>query len=224
MAKPSQPIQDLQPAAASPATKRDRCQRNRRGTAQQPHWDKACAVVGQVARHYANLCSTPLEDLRQEAWLGLLKALPRFDADRGVPFVVYARQCCRGAVLHYLRDKGHLIRIPRRLQERSRLAGQPLPRKPCSLIQPDWLDAAEPLSLAWAGSAGSSLERLERLDQYQLLRRQLQRLRKSERTLLESIYIRNQSARSIARQRCVSPMKVHRELHGILSQLRSALS
>ena len=54
------------------------------------------------------------EDLIQVGLEGLVKAHQRFDPERGVAFTTFSTQYIRGAILHYLRDLGHLIRRPRR--------------------------------------------------------------------------------------------------------------
>jgi RNA polymerase sigma-B factor len=69
-----------------------------------------------LARRFANR-GEPLDDLVQVASLGLLKALERFDPDRGVEFSTYATHTIVGELKRHFRDRGWAVRAPRRMQE-----------------------------------------------------------------------------------------------------------
>ncbi len=73
-------------------------------------------LVEHCARRFRNR-GEPLEDLVQVGTIGLLKAIDRFDTDRGVEFSTYATPTIVGEIKRYFRDKGWAIRVPRRLQE-----------------------------------------------------------------------------------------------------------
>lgn len=66
----------------------------------------------------------PLDDLIQVGYLGLLKAIDRFDPGRGLEFTTYATPTIMGEIKRHFRDKGWSVRVPRRLQELSAKVNQ----------------------------------------------------------------------------------------------------
>ena len=58
-----------------------------------------------------------VEDLVQVGCLGLIKAIERFDPERGTEFTTYATPTIVGEIKRHFRDKGWAIKVPRRLQE-----------------------------------------------------------------------------------------------------------
>lgn len=57
------------------------------------------------------------DDIFQVACIALMKAVERFSTDKGVKFVSFATPTIIGEIKRYFRDKGALIRIPRRIYE-----------------------------------------------------------------------------------------------------------
>jgi RNA polymerase sigma-B factor len=74
------------------------------------------ALVQHCARRFRNR-GEPFEDLVQVGTIGLIKAVDRFETDRGVEFSTYATPTVIGEIKRHFRDKGWAIRVPRRLQE-----------------------------------------------------------------------------------------------------------
>ncbi|OKH17892.1 sigma-70 family RNA polymerase sigma factor [[Limnothrix rosea] IAM M-220] len=85
-------------------------------------------LVRKVAYQMSRTCAETYEDLEQVAVFGLIRAVERFNADRGVAFSSFAMPYIRGEILHYLRDRGSMIKIPRVWQE-LHSKGQKLRRK-----------------------------------------------------------------------------------------------
>jgi RNA polymerase sigma-B factor len=59
----------------------------------------------------------PLDDLIQVAQLGVLKAVERFDPDRGVAFASFAMPTVTGELRRHFRDTTWSVGVPRRLKE-----------------------------------------------------------------------------------------------------------
>ena len=74
------------------------------------------SLVEHCARRFRNR-GEPFEDLVQVGTIGLIKAVDRFETDRGVEFSTYATPTVIGEIKRHFRDKGWAIRVPRRLQE-----------------------------------------------------------------------------------------------------------
>ncbi len=73
-------------------------------------------LVYGVSRRYCQR-GEQLEDLVQVGCIGLIKAIDRFDLDRGVALSTYATPNIIGEIKRYFRDKGWAVKVPRGLLE-----------------------------------------------------------------------------------------------------------
>jgi len=64
-----------------------------------------------IAKKYQNQ-GLPLSDLISEGNIGLMKAVQRFDENKGFKFISYAVWWIRQAILHALAEQARLIRLP----------------------------------------------------------------------------------------------------------------
>jgi RNA polymerase sigma-B factor len=74
------------------------------------------ALVESIARRFVHT-GEPFEDLVQEGFLGLLSALENYDPVKKVKFSTYATHFVAGAIRHFLRDRGKIIKEPAWLHE-----------------------------------------------------------------------------------------------------------
>jgi RNA polymerase sigma-B factor len=190
------------------------------------------------------------EDLEQVASLALLKAIDRFDPERGVPFTSFATVTVVGELKRHLRDKAWAVKVPRAVQDLvvqvSREAGavqQELGRAPTVDELAARLDTTEDQVLEAleaaqayatdsldepAGSGeqmrgetlGAPDERLERAEGWTSVAPLLAQLTERERTILFLRFFKDRTQSEIAGELGISQMHVSRLLARSLSFLR----
>jgi RNA polymerase sigma-B factor len=111
-------------AAADPATRADgtarfrEYRRNRSRALRNELIEEHRGFAEYLARRFTDR-GEPLDDLRQVALVGLLKAVERFEPERGLSFTTFAGPTILGELKRHFRDRTWSVRVPRRLQELS---------------------------------------------------------------------------------------------------------
>jgi RNA polymerase sigma-B factor len=118
-ATPTAPVATRKTAkSAETARLFERWQQNGDEAAREQLVAQFLPLARSLARRYGR-SSEPFEDLLQVASLGLLKAIDRYQADRGFPFQSFAVPTILGEMRRYFRDSGWAIHVPRGAQERA---------------------------------------------------------------------------------------------------------
>lgn len=204
-------------------------------------------LARSLARRFANR-NEPLDDLEQVAMLGMLKAVERFDPDRGIPFGAFAVPTVLGELRRHFRDRGWMVRVPRRVQDlhlrigsvvselSHELGRSPTPREiadAAGVRAEEVLEALDagnryrPASLDLGESSGGDAARLSQVDPELLsvedratLLRLLQRLPERERRVLYMRFFDDLTQAEIADEIGVSQMHVSRMLTRSLDALQ----
>jgi RNA polymerase sigma-B factor len=206
-----------------------------------------------LARHFAGRFrdrGQPTEDLVQVASLALVKAVDRFEPERGLQFSTYAAQTILGELKRHFRDRGWSVHLPRRLQELylqvNQAVGaleQDLGRSPtvveiaevAGLLREEVVEALEAgqayrsKSLdnptaegtgSLSDSFGADDDQFERVDQRAATERLLDILPARERLIVHLRFFGGLTQSQIAERVGISQMHVSRLLARSLRQLR----
>lgn len=207
-------------------------------------------LAEHLARRFTHR-GEPYDDLVQVASLGLIKAVDRFDPDRGVEFTTYATKTILGELKRHFRDKGWAVRAPRRVQELYLHLGQAiaqmsqeLGRSPTikelaretSASEDDViealeagqayrsasLDSAGPDEEALVDRLGAEDERFRDAEWRAVLEPHLERLSVRDREILRLRFVDGLTQSEIATRIGISQMHVSRLLSRSLTALREA--
>ncbi len=114
--RPSKAVLDRPPESLSERELLVRVRRDEDKAAREELITRYLPLVRSLARRFMSR-GQPLEDLIQVGSIGLIKAIDRFDLDRGVELSTYATPTILGEIKRYFRDKGWAVKVPRALQD-----------------------------------------------------------------------------------------------------------
>lgn len=181
------------------------------------------------------------EDLKQAAYEGLLKAIKRFDPDRGNKFVTYAVHYIVGEIRHELRDRG-LYKIPewlKKLQSQIILATEELYQQKKAM--PTISEIAQKVNVAEEGiveamQAGCvSLDQLDisklrhlRYESFKLpiedvitVKMSLEKMDELQQEVIKLIYYQGLTQEEAAHQLGINQRKVSRILDKSLNEMKA---
>jgi len=209
-------------------------------------------VAESVASRFRNR-GVPADDLRQVAYLGLTRAVRRYDAGRADDLLTYAVPTIRGELQRYFRDHGWSVRPTRRVQElqwRMSRASEQLAQQTGSeptdeelrlhlgVDQDEYAEAAlafgcfQPTSLDQPSTKDSAtslgdligeLQTVDPVDARVMLRPVLRRLDERERRILYLRFFEDLTQEELGQRRGVTQMQVSRVLKAILRKLHDDL-
>jgi RNA polymerase sigma-B factor len=209
-------------------------------------------LAEHLARRFANR-GVATDDLIQVASLGLVKAVERFEPERGLEFSTFATPTIVGELKRHFRDKGWAVRVPRRLQELNLQLGeitgklsQELGRTPtvaemanaAGTTEDEVLEGLESAhaytltsldaptgdeDLALRDQIGSEDETIELLEYRTSLTPLLDQLPPRERMMLYLRFFKGMTQSEIADKLGISQMHVSRLLAKTLTTLREGL-
>ena len=204
-------------------------------------------LARKLARRYVG--REPFDDLMQVASLALVKAIDRFDPDRGTAFSSLAVPTILGELKRYFRDLGWFAHVPRGVQELALKVGDAQQRLSATSGRPPTAqdlatylelsidDVLEALYAAEAHHAtsidtpldddntladmfGSEDERFEHVEDALTIAGSLRGLSIVERRVLAMYYLDELTQGQIAKQIGVSQMQVSRILRRATDRLR----
>lgn len=206
-------------------------------------------MAAKTARKFARR-GAEFEDLYQVAMMALLKAIERFDPDRGLKFTTFAVPTLVGEVKNYLRDHSNTIRLPRtsgemamRLRAAESALSQQLGRMPTVEELAGELNSTKErvleimeasaqismISLDYTEedeNEGSSAwlgfedEGYEGVERKELLRAAMRHLSQEERDIIRLRYFEEKTQNEVGKELGLSQMYISRTERKVIAKMR----
>ena len=186
-------------------------------------------LVRPIAHHYAQQTGLEGDDLLQVGCLGLIKAYNRYEAQRGAPFPSFAKPHIRGAILHFLRDRVGLVRLPTAVEERAmkmvrNSEGSPLSAADALAVdhyrsKQHWVEFNDDL----LDDRPEGIDLIERSEAWSRVNKLFRNLEKDDQRALQMVVLDGMSLRQTAQQLDVSAMTIQRRVKRGLNTLAKEL-
>lgn len=169
------------------------------------------------------------DDLYQIACIGLILAVERFDADKGIKFVTFALPTISGEIKRYFRDKGNFIRIPRRIYEVFSTAekirrassknegGMPNPSYKIISLEQDIIGEGD---LSLESVLGADDDRFLLVEDKDFVQKCMASFTEQERQFIKKRYYEEKTQKQIALEMQCSQMNVSRMERRLLKELK----
>ena len=186
------------------------------------------SLVHPIAKRYSYKSGCDCDDLIQVGCLGLIQASQRFSQIQADSFSVFAKLHIRGAILHYLRDKTSLVRLPRQVEERA----LKLRNKSEHVLSPDdqIIQQQYKYKTKWVELNEECLQdhkfcwkTIEMSEQYAHIQLALKTLTQDEQDIVRLVVVEGASLRTAGKNLGVSAMTIQRRLKRALARLRDLL-
>ena len=180
-------------------------------------------LVHPIAKHYALRTGQDRDDLIQVGRLGLIKAAIRFSPTGDNTFAAFAKPHIRGAILHYLRDRVALVRLPRRVEERGLQLSRCNRKTTAEEAQTQRMYASKSTWVALdenlLQTESTAFEAIDQKDRARAVKAALCALPDVQRRAIQQVVIDGESLREAGRHQGVSAMTMQRRVKQGLMQL-----
>lgn len=165
-------------------------------------------LVVSIAKRCVRVCShLDFDDLLNEGVFGLMKALEKFDPERGFAFSTYATHWVRQSIRRAIHNRDRAVRVPVWRADRLQAAGELKRERLASLAAPLSEDGSTLAEILPADDEPAD-ERAERLEREELARAALDLVDERQRAILVARFWGEQTLQQVG---AVQPVPVSRE-------------
>lgn len=187
-------------------------------------------IAVKIYKQKYQICKTQyieLEDIKNEGYIGLLKAIDRFDERKGFQFSTFAVHFIRGEILRFFRDDACLIRQKRPgsakdEEERINIHSSNLRYNIKSINEPIKNDKIKGKSIDFKNTIGEDDEYVDRILTLITVENALNTLPEINRSMIKDYFFNEQSQIEIAEKYNVSQVTVSRTIKRSFNTIRNS--